>query len=509
MSFEIKSPTMLGEAIDARVICAKKNTRKDSENQEDKQVTAQEFLLDYLADTAGMCIEGKGKEDERINAKTAAVFSMLIERYLTGVDGDNIPHYLYADSLFSCRVYNGRFFERMDLSAFSFLIKRFLVESQVGVVYQQNCPKKIAEEVLATLWHTGQRWQPDSSYFVFSNGVLDIENMSLVPFSEDYCTNNIFEVEYQPTAKRKEFEKCLNDALDSNEQKVLQEMCGYLLFPDCRHEKIGVLVGNGRNGKSVILRAISHALGDANGRVCHYNLQQLTDSNGICIANSIGAIANICYDSGNVIKLGNEAIFKQYVSGEPILCKVLYQQPTETTAYPKSIIAVNELPQSSDFSDGYFRRFLLLPFNRQIPLEKVDKQLDEKLRAESVGILLWVLEGYKRLIAQKDFTTSAVIDAVQNRYRTESDSVATYLAEFGYIPSEFYSLTLSEFFLKFSEWRISNGYASMSRRKFADRLRHLGYKVERGNANKTYVWVTTKSYESNSENVKTIEELPF
>lgn len=509
MSFDVKSPTALGEAIDARVVCTKKNTHKDSEKQEDTQKTAQEFLENFLLEVVGISIWGKGKEDERVNAKTAASITMLIERYLTGVDGDNIPNYIFADSLFSCRTYNGRYYERMDLSAFSFLIKRFLVQSQVGVVYQQNCHKKIAEEVMSTLWHSGKRWQPDSRYFVFANGVLDIKEMKLLPFSKDYRTNNIFEVEYQPTAKREEFEKCLNDALDSNEQKVLQEMCGYLLFPDFRHEKIGVLVGNGRNGKSVILRAISHALGDANGRVCHYNLQQLTDSNGICIANSIGAIANICYDSGNIIKVGNEAIFKQYVSGEPILCKVLYQQPTETTAYPKSIIAVNELPQSSDFSDGYFRRFLLLPFSRQIPLEKVDKQLDEKLRAESVGILLWVLEGYKRLISQKDFTQSAVIDAVQNRYRTESDSVATYLAEFGYVPSEFYSLTLSEFFGKFCEWRISNGYAQMSSRKLADRLRHLGYKVERGNANKTFVWVTTKSYESNSEDLGSIENLPF
>lgn len=508
MSFEVKSPTIVGEALNDRVF-VEGTQHKDNENQSIEQTTAQKYLISYLLETAGISLWGVGRDDERVCARTAASITMLTERYLTGVDGDNIPHYIYADSLFSCRCYNGRYYERMDLSAFSFLIKRFLVQSQVGVVYQQNCHKKIAEEVMSTLWHSGKRWQPDSRYFVFANGVLDIKEMKLLPFSKNYRTNNIFEVEYQPTAKREEFEKCLNDVLDSNEQKVLQEMCGYLLFPDFRHEKIGVLVGNGRNGKSVILRAISHSLGDANGRVCHYNLQQLTDSNGICIANSIGAIANICYDSGNIIKVGNEAIFKQYVSGEPILCKVLYQQPTETTAYPKSIIAVNELPQSSDFSDGYFRRFLLLPFSKQIPLEKVDKQLDEKLREESVGILLWVLEGYKRLISQKDFTQSAVIDAVQNRYRTESDSVATYLAEFGYTPSEFYSQTLSEFFQKFCEWRISNGYASMSRRKFADRLRHLGYRVERGSANKTYVWVTTKSYESNSEDLGSIENLPF
>lgn len=239
MTFNAESPIKFDEALKGSVVVGRTQS-KDNEKQQDTQTTAQEFLLDYLADTAGMCIEGKGKEDERINAKTAAEFSMLIERYLTGVDGDNIPHYIYADSLFSCRCYNGRYYERMDLSAFSFLIKRFLVESQVGVVYQQNCPKKIAEEVFATLWHTGQRWQPDSRYFVFCNGVLDIENMSLVPFSLAYQTNNIFDFDFTENANCPMFEKALNDALDTDTANVLQELFGYQLFSDARHENWSV-----------------------------------------------------------------------------------------------------------------------------------------------------------------------------------------------------------------------------------------------------------------------------
>ena len=120
MTFQAESPTALGEAIDARVVFTKKNTHKDIKKQQDEQKTAQEFLENYLLEVVGISIWGKGKEDERVNAKTAASITMLIERYLTGVDGDNIPHYIYADSLFSCRCYNGRYYERMDLSAFSF-----------------------------------------------------------------------------------------------------------------------------------------------------------------------------------------------------------------------------------------------------------------------------------------------------------------------------------------------------------------------------------------------------
>ena len=46
----------------------------------------------------------------------------------------------------------------------------------------------------------------------------------------------------------------------------------------------------------------------------------------------------------------------------------------------------------------------------------------------------------------------------------------------------------------------------MSSRKFAERLRHLGYKVERGNGNKTYVWLMSNS---NYIMTKEDENLPF
>lgn len=504
MTFQAESPTALGEAIDARVVCTKKNTHKDSEKQQDEQKTAQEFLENYLLEVVGISIWGKGANDDRISKGLEASFISLFERYMTGCEGDNIPIFLYAESAYNFRLFNGKYFERATLKDLKSLVKNVLKASQVGDIYIYNSAEKIAKEVAETLERL-RKWLPESKYFSFSNGVLNIETMQLQRHNEKIQTKNIFDCEFSENADCPIFRRCVADALAPEEAAVLQEMCGYLLFPDCRHEKIGVLVGNGRNGKSVILRAISHALGDANGRVSHCNLQQLTDSNGICIANSIGAIANICYDSGNIIKVGNEAIFKQYVSGEPILCKVLYQQPTETTAYPKSIIAVNELPQSSDFSDGYFRRFLLLPFNRQIPLEKVNKQLDEKLRAESVGILLWVIEGYKRLLANGDFSNSSVVEAVQNRYRTESDSVASFVVEKQMQPSEKGKRELSQVYSDFKEYLVANGFQSMSSRKFAERLRHLGFHLSRGTGGQMCVSFTFAEKIIHSD----LEKLPF
>ena len=89
--------------------------------------SAQDFLKDYLSETACQSFWGAGRDDERINAKTLAQISVLIQRHLSGCDGDKVPKYIYADSLLSCRIFNTRYFERLNLSAFEFLIKRVLV----------------------------------------------------------------------------------------------------------------------------------------------------------------------------------------------------------------------------------------------------------------------------------------------------------------------------------------------------------------------------------------------
>lgn len=463
---------------------------KDSDNLPKNQLLdAKKITIQHLGCYVGTSIQKVGELALRIEPRIEADIIDLFEQGIIGRDGDNIPHYFYADSRNSVRVYNGRYFEHMTSEAFEMIFKRVLADAEVGKVYRLSTPKKIADEILKELWYGEFRWEPDSRYFVFKNGVLDVEELILKPFSEAYQTNNVFDVDFNPDAKCPLFQQCLDDALGKDEQKVLQEMCGYLLFPDFRHEKIGVLVGNGRNGKSAILDAISYALGER--RVTHYSLQHMTSEKGLYIANSIGAIANISNDSGNVIKVGNEAIFKQYVSGEPLMAKVLREQPTETTAYPKSIIAVNELPQSADFSSGFYRRFLIIEFEKQIPIEKVDKQLDKKLQKEQVGILLWILEGYKRLMQQGDFTECESVNNIQNRYREESDPVIMFLKESNYQKSsdDKDKILLSILFADFKEWLIRGNYQPMSIRKFASRLRNNSYKVINSSGNQVNVWI--------------------
>ena len=466
-------------------IHAPKTASKCSENQRLPQERFADFL-DYIKETVGATLTGMGQDHHSVDAALEGRMRDLFCRYIVGDDGDAIDRYAYADSTFCIYLYNGKHYERLEPKKFAFLIRKAMTQMEMGVVYRHKSSEPIAKSITEDMISTGTMWKPDSRYMIFRNGVLDTDDMTLHPHSPEYLTNIVFvDLDFNPDADCPIFRKVVADALDKDTANVLQEMCGYLLFPDSRHEKIGVLVGEGRNGKSVILNMISYALGEEN--VTHFGLQQITDASGVFIANMVGKLANICHDSGNLIKVGNEGILKQYASGEPIMAKILYQQPTITTNYPHSIIAVNALPVSADVSDGYFRRFLIIDFPHQIPLNRVDRQLFQKMKPERMGVLLWIIEGMKRLLSESDFTESKAVDDIKKQYQRDNNIVATFVDEFEFRPSRTEMRPLDEVFRMFKTWAKDNNYRDMGKRTFSTRLKGLKFRTQKVGVTMVYI----------------------
>ena len=158
---------------------------KDNTNSSNYQVigrkTAREFSIEYLIGTVGISLSNIYEHHTRIEPSSEAWICELFERYITGCEGDRVPLYFRSDGRSAVRVYNGRYFERIEQEEFGIYLKRVLSEVRVGRVYIQNSPKKIADEVLKELHYSPDRqWQPNSRYLVFSNGVLDIETMQLL-----------------------------------------------------------------------------------------------------------------------------------------------------------------------------------------------------------------------------------------------------------------------------------------------------------------------------------------
>ncbi|MCP4438321.1 MAG: DNA primase [Aureispira sp.] len=287
--------------------------------------------------------------------------------------------------------------------------------------------------------------------------------------------------EYNPKAKAPIFEAYLNKVLpDKERQQVLAEFLGFVFIKNrnvVKEEKALILYGTGANGKSVFFEVVNALLGEEN--TSNYSLSSLTNDNGYYRAK----IANKLVNYGSEINGKLESsIFKQLTSGEPIEARLPYGEPFTLKQYAKLIFNCNELPKNVEHTNGFFRRFLIIPFDVTIPEQEQDKQLHSKIiDKELSGVFNWVLEGLTRLLQAKRFTQCNAAQEALEQYKLESDPIKMFLEDMGYTKSLEFTEPLQELYKEYRSYSIDNGYQLCASRTFSKRLKSAGYQVTRKN----------------------------
>jgi putative DNA primase/helicase len=286
---------------------------------------------------------------------------------------------------------------------------------------------------------------------------------------------------YDPHASAPIFQEYLNKVQpDPARQLILAEYIGYLFIraKTMKLEKTLLLYGTGANGKSVFFDVINALLG-GNANVSNYSLQNLTNENGYYRAMIANKLVNYASEINGKLEA---AIFKQLVSGEPVEARMPYGLPFTLTDYAKLIFNCNELPKEVEQSHAFFRRFLIIPFEVTIPESEQDKQLSQKIiQQELSGVFNWVLAGLQRLLKQRNFTWCEAVENQVSIYKRQSDSVQMFLDEEGYEISITDHQPLKDLFQQYRTYCLESGFHSCSLKTFTERLRHLGFVVERKN----------------------------
>lgn len=433
-------------------------------------------VIPYLNETVGFDLTAIGVTDTKVIQASEAFIGEMFTRYVCEIQETDAAYFRWV-SAEEFMFWTGTGWKSGDAETMRSIIRRVLLDAGAGRVYSFYSPRRVAKEVLAELCqHPDKQYAPTTDMITFCNGILNLNTMELQSFSKDLQPKWAIAFDFDPTASCPLFEKTVSDVLDTDTGLLFQEICGNM-FLDFRHEVIALLTGGGGNGKSTLLEAVVEALGKEN--VSSYNITQLSQADGTHVSGFVGKIANINFDSSKDIKVGSEATLKSLASGEPTLSRTLYRQPQLTRDYGKIILAMNNLPQTSDFSDGFFRRLVFVPFDRKVPADKIDLELKSKLKKERQGILNWILQGTQRLRANGKFTRSLASEKAANSYRIDADAVASFLEAKDYQPSDTPTMTLAKLFEIFDEWRRASGYNQMTVKKFSARLRVLNIRTDK------------------------------
>lgn len=261
------------------------------------------------------------------------------------------------------------------------------------------------------------------------NGILDLETLELLTHNPTYLASIQLPIKYNRYAKCDRFMEFINEiAMGDNEIiNVLQEIVGYCLTAETKAEKAFYFYGGGSNGKSVLAKIIKELVGEKN--VTSITLENLGQPFGL--QSIIGKSVNIAAENELGTSKINTENLKSLVSGDSMTINIKYQDPIEYTPICKLIFLVNSLPNTSDATHGYFRKIMIVPFNRKFNEEERDVDLFNKLKDnEMPGILNWALKGLMRLRENNyKFSECKAINNLIKEYKEEQNPVLKFIEQ--------------------------------------------------------------------------------
>ena len=317
-----------------------------------------------------------------------------------------------------------------------------------------------------------------TDYLNCQNGIVNLRNGELIPHEAKFMMSKICLSEYETgQAKPKMWLKFLDDVTnhDADLQEYIQRCVGYSLSGSTEEQCAYFLYGMGNNGKSTFLDTIADLLGGyaANTQPETIMMQKYNSGASSDIARLKSARFVTCEEPTEGVRL-NEGLLKQLTGGSKITCRFLYGDDFEYTPEFKIWVATNHKPVIRGTDVGIWRRIRLIPFEVNIPKEKIDKNMKYKLRAEFPQILRWAVEGYIKWRKYGMNEPKRVMDATQE-YKNEMDLLASFLEQCIEIDYECKEKVMaSDLFRIYSMWAKTNNEYEMSSQKF---FREVGKKL--------------------------------
>ena len=323
-------------------------------------------------------------------------------------------------------------------------------------------------------------FKPNHNFICFKNGALDMTSYQLVPHDPAMHLRSGRNADWDENATAPTFEKFLNEVFRDDadrDQKIqfVREWMGLCLIPDTSFEKFVVCVGDGGNGKSVLLKLMAEMVGHENVYSAPIqrlgNRRALAELDGKLLLMSSEINENMVMDDG---------VLKQIVSGDMVEAERKYEHPFTFTPCARIMLATNHLPKLRDVTHAFFRRLVMIRFNRNFTADEMDMHLPAKLSAELAGIFAMAVQGLKSLRERGRFAVPASSQAAADQYREDSDYIQMFAEEAlvrcgekGMRPAALYKL--------YTSWTSAYGIKVDNNIVLGKRLRQLGFEKTRSN----------------------------
>lgn len=335
----------------------------------------------------------------------------------------------------------------------------------------------------------------DSDHFVVglnhASMVIDLRNGAMRPaVPADYVTKSLGVETLGDAAKAVRWIQFLEQVFEGDQALIdwMQRFCGYLLTGSTREQIFLFCFGHGANGKSVFIEVLKYMLGDYSRAIAPETLCESKRQAGAAtpdLVELIGARLAICSETEDNTALA-ESLVKTMVAGDSMTARPLYATQIPFTPHFKLVMAGNHKPIVRGNDNGLWRRVRLIPFNVTFAPEDRDPHLLDKLKAERMHILAWMVEGAIEWQQRSLADTPAAIMAATDAYQVDQDLMGRWLEECTR-SAPGYETASGDLYESYKTWCIDNGLRPASNVALGRRLSERGYTVRQSHGKRFVV----------------------
>ena len=315
------------------------------------------------------------------------------------------------------------------------------------------------------------------------NGTIELDTGKVRDHQQSDRITKICRASYDPAATSTRWTTFLETVLpDELVRTYLQRVVGLSLFGRVNGDKqiLPILTGEGANGKTTCIEAVSFALGDY-AMPAEPTLLMATghgDKHPTGVADLMGArFVSVSETEEN--RRFNIALLKMLTGGDRIKARLMRQDFFYFDPSHLLILATNHLPRIDDVTESVWRRIRVIPFSVIIPEGERDEGLKQEFELVADAILTWALDGWLDYQKLGKLDAPAGVMAATNEYRGESDSVGRFIADECITGSAQGGTQTKMLFARWEKWATREGCEPMGSVSFGKHLDTKGFPADK------------------------------
>jgi putative DNA primase/helicase len=314
----------------------------------------------------------------------------------------------------------------------------------------------------------------DPWLFNCANGALDLRTGVLQDHARADMARRISDVAYDPKASAPRWASFLRRVLpDAETRAFLQRAVGYSLTGSTSEQKLLLMYGFGANGKTTFCETVKEVLGDYGQQM---PFETLLEKRYAGIPNDVARLDGARFVLASESKDGdrfNEQLVKQLTGGDTMTARFLHAEFFDFRPQCTVWLRTNHRPVVRGTDDAIWRRFLMVPFEVQIPEDERDDSLPQQLLAELPGVLAWAVEGCLAWQRQ-GLAPPAEVQAATDAYRNDSDVMGTFFEECCTLRPDARVMG-GQLFDTYRNWSRDAELVTMSKVSFGKKMKERGF----------------------------------